>query len=75
MLVDLGPVSQDKAVTACGYEEGATVVTFDKQGEEVSIYVPLVCEATFPLFHKSIASSKLIMKKSLQFVKKSRCDL
>ncbi|XP_063711015.1 uncharacterized protein LOC134839407 [Symsagittifera roscoffensis] len=33
MLVDLGPVSQDKAVAACGFEGGATVVTFDNPGD------------------------------------------
>ena len=36
MLVDLGPMSQDKAVAACGYEGGATVVTFDNPGDDVS---------------------------------------
>ncbi|XP_063712359.1 uncharacterized protein LOC134840471 [Symsagittifera roscoffensis] len=34
MLVDLGPVSQDKAVAACGFEGGATVVTFDNPGDD-----------------------------------------
>ena len=37
MLVDLGPVSQDKAVTACGFEGGATVVTFDNPGDDVRV--------------------------------------
>ena len=36
MLIELGPVSQDKAVTACGYEGGSTVVTFDNKGDDVS---------------------------------------
>ena len=39
MLVDLGPVSQDKAVAACGFEGGATVVTFDNPGDAVSIII------------------------------------
>ncbi|XP_063711973.1 uncharacterized protein LOC134840187 isoform X2 [Symsagittifera roscoffensis] len=34
MLIELGPVSQDKAVTACGYEGGSTVVTFDNKGDD-----------------------------------------
>merc|ERR1712226_1762435 len=34
LLVDLGPVSHDKAIAACGYEIGATVVTFDNDGDE-----------------------------------------
>ena len=39
MLVDLGPVSQDKAVAACGFEGGATVVTFDNPGDDVSVQI------------------------------------
>merc|ERR1712226_753948 len=34
LLVDLGPVSHDKATAACGYEKGATLVTFDNDGDE-----------------------------------------
>ncbi|XP_063711016.1 uncharacterized protein LOC134839408 [Symsagittifera roscoffensis] len=37
MLVDLGPMSQDKAVAACGYEGGATVVTFDNPGDDQTL--------------------------------------
>ena len=36
MLIDLGPVSHDKAVTACGYLGGSMVVTFDNAGDHVS---------------------------------------
>ena len=35
-MLDLGPVSHDKAVAACGYEGGATSVTFDRPGDDVS---------------------------------------
>ncbi|XP_063715204.1 uncharacterized protein LOC134842681 [Symsagittifera roscoffensis] len=36
-LLDLGPVSQDKAVTACGIERGSTLVTFDNVGDDQTI--------------------------------------
>ena len=39
LLIDLGPVSHDKAVAACGYLGGATVVTFDNPGDEVSNFL------------------------------------
>jgi len=34
LMLNLGPSSQDKGVAACGYEGGATVVTFDDVGDE-----------------------------------------
>jgi len=34
LMLEMGPASQDKAMTACGYEGGATVVTFDAAGDD-----------------------------------------
>ncbi|XP_075253515.1 uncharacterized protein LOC142345368 [Convolutriloba macropyga] len=34
LLIDLGPVSHDKGVAACGFEKGATLVTFDHKGDD-----------------------------------------
>ncbi|XP_075259860.1 uncharacterized protein LOC142351606 [Convolutriloba macropyga] len=34
LMLRLGPVSHNKAMAACGYEGGATVVTFDNPGDE-----------------------------------------
>ncbi|XP_063711797.1 uncharacterized protein LOC134840072 [Symsagittifera roscoffensis] len=59
MLIDLGPVSQDKAVTACGYEGGATLVTFDNVGDDQRLR-----EHFWVKFHNNIRSSPAYLEHS-----------
>ncbi|XP_063711466.1 uncharacterized protein LOC134839774 isoform X2 [Symsagittifera roscoffensis] len=53
LLLPLGPVSQDKAVAACGFEGGSTVLTFDSPGED-----QVVRDHFFAHYHKAIQSDQ-----------------
>ncbi|XP_063726520.1 uncharacterized protein LOC134854258 [Symsagittifera roscoffensis] len=58
-LKDLGPVSQDKAVTACGIEGGSTLVTFDNVGDD-----QIVRDHLFSKYEDVITSSPAFLTAS-----------